>query len=300
MQPRLGWSLLLALLLPALGSAAYGHAPLDLQLEVTANPTSGPPSPPTSSSAAMLVLNAMPESRRRLLAESLAKLSSVVARKKNPLLVSLEGSDDDSDVRAAVEELVAQTAPAFTAATSLSAGTWQSPEEDVQVRPVAHCAPATPCLQLAGPGGSDEQTRRARFLAWPLGYAVILAVDSRTDLDKVAEALRAPGSFHIGLVLTSTELHTLRASPALLALQKNARRLLKAMPKARTPLLTRLASLVSASRRRHELPWLRLPSDTILVVPRLGALATTGQFVADVRTRLSSIDTQVEWLASPR
>jgi hypothetical protein len=297
MHLRLAWRwpaiLASSLLLSALGSAAYGRTPLELHLEVATKPTAV--SPPTTSSAAMLVLNAMPENRRRLLAESLAKLGAVVDRKKNPLFVSL----DDSEERAAVEDLVAQTAPLFTAATSLAAGSWPSPEGDVQVLPVAHCAPARPCVRLADPAGSDEQSRRARFLAWPLGYAVFLAVSDRAKLDEVALTLRAPGSFQIGLVLTSAELHELRASPALVALQKNARRLLKSMPDTRTPLATTLASLVRAGRSRRELPWLQLPSDTILVVPRLSALATADKLVADVRNRLASVDTQVEWLASP-
>jgi hypothetical protein len=244
----------------------------------------------------MLVLNAMPEPRRELLASSLLRLANVADKKKNPLFVSL----DDSEERSTVEDLIAQTAPAFTAAANLTAGSWQSPEGDVLVRPTARCAPKHPCVRLGGVSGGDESEKRARFLAWPLGYAIVLAVVDPTGLHKVAEALRAAGSFQIGLVLSSAELHSLRASPAQLALQQHARRLVKTMPKARTSLAERLTDLALAGTGKDGLAWLRLPSDTILVVPRLGALATPDQFVADVRSRLATVECKVEWLASPR
>jgi len=298
MYPHRGWqwpAALAWLMLPALGSIAYGRTPLALNLEVVNGEKPPVPARP-SASAAMLVLNAMPEPRRELLATSLLRLATVVDKKKNPLFVSL----DDSEERSAVEDLIAQTAPAFTAAANLAAGSWQSPEGDVLVRPVARCAPKRQCVRLGGVPGGDESEKRPRFLAWPLGYAIVLAVADQAGLHKVAEALRAPGSFQIGLVLSSAELHSLRASPAQLALQRHARRLVEAMPKGRTSLSQRLADLASAGTGKAGLAWLRLPPDTILVVPRLGALATPEQFVADVRSRLATIASKVDWLASPR
>jgi hypothetical protein len=241
----------------------------------------------------MLVLNAMPETRRQLLANSLAKLAAVVDKMKNPFFVSL----DDSDERSAVDELMVQTMPAFTAATNLAAGHWESPEGDVHVRPVTLCSARRLCIPLIGTPRSDENEQRARFLAWPLGYAVFLAVDNRTELDRVAEALRAPGSFQIGLVLTSAELHAVRTSPALLTLQRSARHLVRTMPRSSTPRFETLANLANARDTKDRLPWLRLPPDTILVVPRLGALATTDQFVAEVHSRLQVVGSNVNWLS---
>jgi hypothetical protein len=282
-------------LLPALGSNAYGRTPLALNLEVVTGEK--PPAPARSSaSEAMLVLNAMSEPRRELLATSLQRLATVVDRRKNPLFVSL----DDSEERATVEELIAQTSPAFTAAANLAPGSWRSPEGDMLVRPAARCAPKRQCIRLGDAPGGAENEKRARFLAWPLGYAIVLAVVEPAELHKVAEALRTPGSFQIGLVLSSAELHSLRESPAQLALQRHARRLVKAMPKARTPLSERLANLASAGTGKDSLAWLRLPPETVLVVPRLGALATPEQLVADVRSRLATVESKVDWLASPR
>ena len=168
------------------------------------------------------------------------------------------------------------------------------------IRPAASCTPRRQCVRLGCAPSRDENERRLRFLAWPLGYAIVLAVGERAKLDKINEALRAPGSFQIGLVLSSAELHTLRTSPAQQALQQHARRLVKAMPNTQSPLSHRLANLASAGMGKDGLAWLKLPPDTILVVPRLGALATPDQFVADVRSRLATVDDKVEWLASPR
>jgi hypothetical protein len=276
-------------------SPAYGRTPPAIKLEVVTG-QKPVPSAPASPVAAMLVLNAMPETRRQLLAGSLAKLAAVVDKMKNPFFVSL----DDSEERSAVEELIAQTAPAFTAATNLAAGHWDSSEGDVQVRPVARCFDRRLCIPLIGPPHNDASEQRARFLAWPLGYAVLLAVDNRAELDRVAEALRAPASFLIGLVLTSAELHSVRSSPALLTLQRSARHLVKTMPKSSAPLFETLANLANAGTGKDRLAWLRLPPETILVVPRLGALATSEQFVAEVRGRVQVAGSKVAWLSSPR
>jgi hypothetical protein len=289
------WLVVLGCLLLAMRRSAYGRTPQALKLEIATGQK--PVSPErTTPSVAMLVLNAMPEARRQLLADSLAKLAAAVDKKRNPLFVSF----DDGEERSVVHELIAQTMPAFSAAASLAAGSWPSREGDVQIRAVYHCAAKRQCVPLDGTPGNDEGERRARFLAWPLGYAVFLAVEGRAELDKVAEALRAPGSFQIGLVLTSAELHSLRASPALLPLQRNARHLVKTMPKSRPPLVETLANLANAGTGKDRLAWLRLSPHTILVVPRLGALATSDQFVADVRSRLRAVGANVEWLASPK
>lgn len=280
------------LLLPAMAAAAE-RIPLGVALEVETKPKAVPATR-SSSSAAMLVLNSMAEPRRALLASSLDRLAAVVNQKKNPFYVAL----DDREERKAVEDLIAQTAPAFTAAATLAAGAWSSPEGDMVVRPVVRCASGSSCIRLGVGAGSDEQERRARFLAWPLGYAVLLAVGSSADVDAVAEALRAPGSFQIGLVLASRELHALRASPAVATIKRQARQLVAGLPKSR--LSTTLADLAAAGSGKDELGWLRLAADTILVVPRLGALATPEQFVADVRSRLATVERKVAWLVSPR
>jgi hypothetical protein len=86
----------------------------------------------------------------------------------------------------------------------------------------------------------------------------------------------------------------------LLPLQREARRVVGALPGKRTPLRETLASLASIRPGKNTTTLLKLPPQTILIVPRLGALATIEQFVQDVRTRVSGANAEVEWLASPR
>ena len=283
------------MLLATLDPAVFGSTPLDLRLEVATEKqrvqqTSPPPLGTT------LVLNSMSEQQRQQMADSLAKLAAAADKKKNPFFVSL----DDSEARAAMEDLIKQTAPSFTAASTLCAGHWQSREGNVQIRLASRCAAETRCISLTGTPSGDEAERRARFLAWPLGYAILLRVAPGTDVNQVAQALRAPGETHIALILTSDELHSLRESSALAKLLKHARHVARMTPARAGPLLDVVAKIAIAATVRDELPWLQLPKGTILVVPRLGSLATAEAFVADVRTRLRPSGVPVEWLASPR
>jgi hypothetical protein len=282
--------------LPPHSGLAEGRSPLALKLEIATGQSRSPPPHPAPSGVA-LVLNSMSEEDRERLADSLAGLAAAVDKKKNPLFVSL----DDSDERAAVESLIARTTPAFSAAATLCAGRWQSREGDVQVRPVSRCAPGTRCVALAAAPGGDESERRARFLAWPLGYAIVLATASAARADDVARALRAPGSTQIALVLTGTELHRLRKSPALDRLLAHARHIVRTVPPTPKPsaLMDVIARVSNAATARDELTWFDLPDDSILVVPRLGALATSAAFVSDVRARLQNDAAGVAWLAKP-
>lgn len=282
--------LLLGLLLAKGAAAAEG--PWALNLEVTTGQQAPSPAP-ASASAALLVLNSLSEAGRERLGQALHELAVSVARRKNPLFVPL----DESDERKAVRNLVAQTAPAFTAANTLLAGQWSSPEGDRGVRPVSRCADQNLCVVLRVRPEDSAEAKRARFLAWPLGYAIVLKLDDGAKLDEVSEALRAPGSNHIALVLTGADVQTLRQSPALLSLQKEARRALSALSGKQTPLMANLAGLAQARSGKNPMPWLSLPAGAILIVPRLGALATVEPFVNEVRIRLRG--TPAEWLASP-
>jgi hypothetical protein len=238
----------------------------------------------------------MSEKQRQQMADSLAKLAVAADKKKNPFFVSL----DDSEASAAAKDLVKQTSPSFTAASTLCAGRWQSGEGDIEIRLVSRCAAGTQCISLTGTPNADEAERRARFLAWPLGYAILLSVTSGTDVNQVAQALRAAGETYIALVLTGGELHSLRGSPVLTKVLKHARQIAKNASAKGSPLLDVVARIANAATASDELPWLKLPADTILVVPRLGALASSEAFVAEVRTLLLPDAAHVQWIASPR
>jgi hypothetical protein len=94
-------------------------------------------------------------------------------------------------------------------------------------------------------------------------------------------------------VLAAADLHRLRRSATVDRLLRQARRLVATA--AGSSLARALAPLASADRAGDELPWLRLPPDAILVVPRLGALATADAFLAEVR----AVAPGAAWLSPP-
>jgi hypothetical protein len=294
---RLRWPVAVAwlALLPALPGPTYGQSAFALKLEVETGPKPLATSRP-SPTGAMLVLNSLNETRRQQLADSLAKLAAAIDKLKNPFFVAL----DDSEERKELENLIGPMAPAFTAATTLATGHWQSPEGDVRIRPVHHCATGIRCVSLHEVPGPSDIERRARFLAWPLGYAVVISIATPDRVDSVAEAVRASDSTQIALVLTGTELHHLRRSPALKQVLAHARQVVKSMPAKRSPVLSVLAQIANADAAKDTLPWFNLPRDSLLIVPRLGALATSDVFVSDVRARVQATTAKVAWLATPR
>ena len=247
-----------------------------------------------SPSGATLVLNSLSEEERSKLAESLHSLAAAAARKRNPFYVAI----DDTEEHAAAQKLFAETAPAFTAAAALSRGRWFSAEGDLAVQVVKTCSPGSRCMPLLSQGPGDGFEQRIRFLAWPVGYAVILRT-AENDVVQVAGVLRAdPASSQIALVLTGAELHSLRKGPALSSVLKSAARLAKKLPGS--ALVETLESIGRAASAGDEVPWLKLPRNTVLVVPRLGALATSNRFVDEINSRLQAVRAKVEWLSSPR
>jgi hypothetical protein len=278
-------------LIPALHVPAHGRSALELELEVRTAPVGAPPAR-RSPSGVVVVLNSMSEALRARLADSLAGLAAAINKRKNPLFVRL----DDSEERAAAVDLIQRTTPAFTAAAALCAGEWRSADGDLLLRPVRRCAAAARCIDLAKVPDHDELEQRGRFLAWPLGHAIALATAGSRQAKDTAEALRAPGSTQIALVLTGADLHRLRESPALKRLLVYARQVKEAAPAQHSALIDLLGKIADAANVPDELPWLTLSEASILVVPRLGALATTQSFVADVRSRLQASHAQVEWL----
>jgi hypothetical protein len=283
------------LLLGAVGSAQAQTVHPELFLEILPAQATRPARAPGS--GAMLVLNSLSDERRQRLAGSLQDLAGVVAKKRNPLFVSV---DEDAD-RVVTENLVAELLPLFTAASALSAGRWRSPEGDLQIEAVQRCAASARCIPIYDPhlaGHQDDALeRRVRFLSWSLGYATVLDAPSATLATGIADLLRsAPASPRIALVLTHAELHRLRKSTGLSSLRRAATVLAKRLPAS--PLSDALAGLARAGR--DEVPWLQLPRNAILIVPRLGALATHQELAAEVRARLAAASAEVRWLATPR
>jgi len=284
------------LLLFALASALAGEPEPSLNLEIEVRPAGGPPLPRVAEPAgATLFLNGLGGTRLKALARSLGELRRSGERRRNPLFDPL----DDSDERALTARLVADLAPALSAALALAAGRWQSPEGELSIHGARQCAPGARCLSLTAPAAQpgDSVDKRSRFLAWPVGYAM-LGVVNPASAARAAELLRGPtGDSHIALVLTGDELHSLRMTPAAAAVLREVDRLLPTARIGGSPLATTLEHLAAARSAGDELPWLQLPRTALLIVPRLSALATADAFVAEVRARLGG--TKVRWLAVP-
>ena len=274
-------------------TAAAGQDQDVITLAIGAPP--GPARP--AQSGATLFLNALGERQRADLASALEALARALDRRRNPLFVPL----DESDVQEAVDQLVRITSPALTAAAGLAAGVWRSPEGDLVVHVVRRCAAGARCIGLGDRAAGGELERRVRFFAWPVGYAIVLEMASAPEAARVADRLRAENAADspVALVLTGGELHSLRRREQLRGVFRLARRIRGSMPEAGSALAEALANIDRASTVGDEVPWLALPTRAILIVPRLGALATAGVFVANVRQRLARAGAEARWLAAP-
>ena len=140
-----------------------------------------------------------------------------------------------------------------------------------------------------------------RFLAWPVGYAIVVRAASDAEATRLAERFRAANArdTRVALVLTGTDIHAPRSGPGFVAVTRAASRMVKALRGRTGPAIALVDGLAAAGGARDGLPWLTLPAGAIVVVPRLGSLAEPAAFVAEVKSRLAGGGGKVEWLAAP-
>jgi hypothetical protein len=253
------------------------------------------PTTPERPSGVTLVLNSLDDVGRAELARALGRLAAHIRRKRNPLFVPLDEDATGDPAESALRDL----GPALTAAASLSAGRWAAADGGMTVRSVRSCARTSVCIALGFPAADGDLAARARFLAWPIGFAIVVESATPREAARTASALRAArsGSSRVALVLTSEELHSLRRSAAVTEIARYAAELARAG--ATDTLAPLLAALAAAPRTRDEVPSLSIPRNAILIVPRLGTLATADAFVEEVRRVLQRSPEPVIWLLSP-
>jgi hypothetical protein len=250
--------------------------------------------PATASAGATLVLNTLAEPNRAALALALRDLADALARRTNPLFVSVDDVAEKS-----ATELLRALAPRFTAAAALSARRWRSSSGDLAVHASERCAGKSTCYPITARPATADLEKRVRFVAWPIGYAIILDTGRRADAQRIATALQAMSpDVGVALALTAADLHRLRRSPALDRVFRQARRVRDHLAGG-AALLDSLEALLAAASSPDEVPWLRLPPGGVLVVPRLSALATSRRFVAGVSDRLGALQIEPTWLAAP-
>lgn len=280
-------------------SAALAAASrLVLNLEVTSTSPHAPEAEraPRAKGAA-LVLNSLSEEKRRALAQALDRLAAQLESRRNPFFAPL----DEGAARAELKALLLEHAPSFNAAEALAAGRWTSAEGDVTVRLVGRCAAGAACFPLTMGGARSDLENRARFLAWPIGYAILVKARPPADAARVATSMRAARAqdSRIALILTSADLHRVRAAPTLTALGRGARRVLRAGGDRDQLMARLLVSVSDVARAPDDLPWLTMPPGVLVIVPRLGALATADAFAHEVSALLDGAGGSVTWLSAP-
>jgi hypothetical protein len=277
-------------------SDAGGRVNLMLEVRTAPADVERAPASDTSPGGLTLALNAMSDAERSRMAVLLGRVADRLERDHNPLVEDL----DDGDPRADIHTLGHERLPTLTAAAALAPGQWQSADGRMFVRATAACDPGARCLPLGVKleASDDRVAARARFLAWPLAYGIVLRPEAARE-QAVVDALRAPADeSRIALVLGEGDLHALRFSEALLGLADSATRIAQWAPED-APMKDLFRRLSSRDAVRDDAPWLALPSGALLVVPRLGALATIDAFVDEVRARAGAVAPRIEWLALP-
>jgi hypothetical protein len=255
--------------------------------------------PPGRAGGVLLALNAMSDGDRSRMADVLDEVADNLERRHNPLVEDLDDQADDA--QSAVRDLARARLPMITAALALAPGRWTSADGGMVVRATTSCAPDARCIPLAGDEASahDPVATRARFLAWPLAYGIVVRPPPE-KAGAVVDALRTSveGS-RIALVLGRDDVQSLRFSAALPRLADGAARIDRWGPDE-MPLRDLFRKLSSGDPIGDELRWLVLPRGGLLVVPRLGALATIAAFVQEVQRRVGEVASErVEWLSLP-
>lgn len=269
-------------------SASRAPADFDLTLEVQIGEAFPEHPSDASPRGGALALNSLTEVERAQLAALLNDLADEAAVRRNPLVEDLGNEDRHREL----ETRLRAWGPSFSAAASLASGAWSSADGTMTVKVSPACAPRPPstlCLSFAR---ASEATgpieHRARLFAWPIAHAVVLRTAGAGQARSLAESMRSKldrEKTAIALVLERSELHGLRKSLELASVARATERLMDqlgdagALSGAEGDLLVRLAR---STTTRDELPWLALPEGTVLVVPRLGALAARASFVAEI------------------
>jgi hypothetical protein len=198
--------------------------------------------------------------------------------RKNPLYVDLE--EDEPDLGKLGRYL-----PMATAAQYLAAGRWASADGRIGVVPVRSCdglngesppkGTRTRCVELDDLA-DDPLAARVRFLAWPLANAVVVFGKDAQTSASACRALRnellTPNS-SFGLVLCAPGAEAPEELRRALTRLERHRKLFERYD----PRVARLLEDSGAAAT------LELPSEAVIVMPRLSALARRDAFLAAIR-----------------
>lgn len=245
--------------------------------------------------ALSLALASMSPAERARVLDLVSNTTARLETKLSPLGTDL--GDDDADPVVELQRDTERYVPLVTAARELDRGRWSS--KDVRVRVAGACSEAAngeTCASLWDGRGRTELERRARFFAWSVTAAAIIAFDTDDAFSAGAQQLRertTMPSSPIALVLTRNDL-AFEAVPERDQLRDAARRLGRAMAANKRKDESHLESLGRVAPAGRSAPWLALGPRTLLIVPRLSKAmspkeladeiaATAGAFVWVIR-----------------
>jgi hypothetical protein len=252
----------------------------------------GGPSDAEEDRAMSLALASAPPAERRRIIELMAYTAARLEARLSPLGSDLGEEEGDPVERFRTE--MTRYAPSFAAARALERGRWES--SDLSVHIVASCAdtPDQTCVPLWSDSADGE---RARFLAWVASRAAVIDLGARPGALACAQALRdkvpSPQST-IALVLTDDDL-ALKEVPERRELKDAAYRLGRAMAANEIEDTQHLDAFARSSPAGRVANWLEATPTTVLVVPRLSALAR----VPELATEIERTCTPLRWVHRP-
>lgn len=212
--------------------------------------------------AASIAWWSLPAPTRAGLAAAIERLGDRARLRTQPGWVELDENDE-----ALLRPIAQQLLPVFTAADALAPGRWLV--DGRAVAAVRGCPPGHRCV---APVRADA---RVQFAGWPLARALVVPA---TVVDRLREALITPGT-RIGLVVVvepvnASEIERVRTAVARLD------------GATLSPSLARLIDGLGELDTTRVPPWLPLPRERALVVPRLAAAVAPREFEREVCQRI--------------
>jgi len=232
---------------------------------------------PSEERAMSLALASLPSKERAELNDSLHELVFSGAGSAQPMSTNTEGAD------ASLQRVYTSVAPTLHAARTVATRSHRSKERNFAAIVAAACPVSNEveCVSLWG-NEKGANIERARFLAGPVGDAVVVATKDGPSAEKLAGDIMAAERTHIALAFTehTIDAHLLPSALEIASLARLAENTLKGhgTPEQRDLLHLLTLPIVKAA------PWLQLSPNAVIIVPKVSSRASLPAFVAEART----------------
>lgn len=237
-----------------------------------------------------LAVRALPEMRRGELVAAVAEWLADAEARHDPLTIDL-----DEEPPAPLEGVRAWFLPVWNAATALEARRWAVAGANMQVSVVRDASGSSGGARTFRawdtPTERDSLMVGARFAAWPVTHARVVDAGRPEVLARFEAAAKIrlcdPAS-RVGLLVDRSMLDRSDPCPELgeiRALAHRARRLASRFARSESDVLARglLEHAPQSEPATTVKDWLDLGANEALVLPRLGALASSASFDEELR-----------------